>query len=433
MLNAFELFEPLNLSPHRSIFRTNCDGKTGVVRYAIERVRTHKCAPNNKEFPMHKALPRIASVVSAVFFAPMATHAHPDTQSVSGSALVQPAEIVDCTLKNGDASQCVAYTVKFLPNDLEIGPFCPTTLDDVGGVWDWDGENAGLYRIDRAYLEMLASLGYTFYDDNGEVNVFDIRVEGPDAAHECISGSLDVSADMSITALIPISPVMAGEPTALGTVAKVGMALDGVPIFADAPSILDTGHMPALDTCGGHVDPGGWYHWHATATDIDTVFTHEHVDAACENVEQDQTAKFGYAFDGFAIYGSREADGSLPENLDECGGHIGSVEGAKGEVYHYHASESFPNLPTCLRGMVAQNNFTTTAAQGIGAEGGPGAGSPGAGGPDFTAVAEALGVEVSAIEEVMEAEGGPRADLAKVAEQLGATQEALEVAMPRRP
>ena len=59
------------------------------------------------------------------------------------------------------------------------------------------------------------------------------------------------------------------------------MGIDGVPIFADAPSVLQTGHLPALDVCGGHIDPGGWYHWHATATDIESSFAFEAVDAEC--------------------------------------------------------------------------------------------------------------------------------------------------------
>ncbi|MBT8155700.1 YHYH protein [Epibacterium ulvae] len=194
--------------------------------------------------------------------------------------------------------------------------------------------------------------------------------------------------------LIPIDPVTAAEPTSLGTVAKVGLALDGVPIFADAPSVLEIGHMPALNTCGGHVDPGGWYHWHATATDINSVFASEGVDASCANVVQDATAQFAYAFDGFAIYGSLEADGSIPIGLDACGGHIGPVPGQTGGVYHYHANDSFPNLPKCLVGVVALNNLTTTAEQGIG--------SPRAQGglngpcPDFAAIAEKLGVEPTA-------------------------------------
>ena len=66
---------------------------------------------------------------------------------------------------------------------------------------------------------------------------------------------------VQMTMLIPDAPVKAAKPTDLGTVAGVGVALDGVPVFADAPSVLQTGHLPALDTCAGHLDPGGWYHW----------------------------------------------------------------------------------------------------------------------------------------------------------------------------
>lgn len=103
----------------------------------------------------------------------------------------------------------------------------------------------------------------------GKVRITDVRTTRPGDKNSCLSASADESVEMTV--LLPMVPVKAAEPTSLGTVAKVGLALDGVPIFADAPSVLQTGHMPALDTCGGHIDPGGWYHWHATSTDINTV------------------------------------------------------------------------------------------------------------------------------------------------------------------
>lgn len=370
----------------------------------------------------------LTALIAAASLAPGIVLGHSDTETVSAAALLQPAQIVDCTLESGDAARCVEYTVKYLPDDLGIGPFCPETVNEAGGIWDWDGDNPGLYRIDGTYLQMLADQGYVFFDDDGLVNVFDIRVEGPTQPNECIAGSVDES--VSMTVLIPVNPVMADAPTSLGTVAKVGLGIDGVPIFADAPSVLDTGHMPALDTCGGHVDPGGWYHWHATASDIDTVFAFEDIDANCTSVDQDETALFGYAFDGFAMYGTLEADGTTPVDLDECGGHIGIAAHGDETVYHYHASESFPNLPTCLVGVMAQDNFSTTATQGIGsvrAEGGAAQGRP-----DFTQAAVALGVAVSALEDAMRAEGGRNADLAKVAARLGVSVQMLEAALPGR-
>lgn len=366
-----------------------------------------------------------AALITTAFCA-LATpaFAHPELDAFEQSAFLAPAETVACTLENGASAQCYELKVSYLPVGLEIGPFCPATLDDTGGLWNWDGEDAGLYRIDRAFLEMLDGLGYTFYDESGEVYVVDIRTEQPQTANTCLSASADES--VTITIRLPVDPVFADTPSQLGTVAKVGVALDGVPIFADAPSILDRGHMPALDLCGGHIDPGGWYHWHGTATDMQTAYQTEGVQAECA-LSQDASAPFGYAFDGFAMYGSRESDGSLPVGLDDCGGHIG--ETAHGIAYHYHASEIFPNLPTCLVGVTAQDNFSTTAAQGIGsarAPGGPGGGMP----PGFKEAADALGVTPEALFTAIESEGGRGADLSSVAARLGVDESALRAALP---
>ncbi|WP_372802733.1 hypothetical protein [Paracoccus seriniphilus] len=181
--------------------------------------------------------------------------AHSDHTGFTDPDFVEAPHIVDCTLENGNAAQCQEFTVAYQPEGLEIGPFCPATLDDTGGLWDWDGENAGRYRLDRAFFEMLADLGYRFYDEDGKVHSVDIRTEQPTVAHACLTASPDDS--VTITMRLPIAPVMADSPSDLGTVAKVGVALDGVPIFADAPSVLDRDHLPALDDCGGHIDPGG--------------------------------------------------------------------------------------------------------------------------------------------------------------------------------
>ncbi|MEM5542329.1 YHYH protein [Sulfitobacter sp. AS92] len=360
--------------------------------------------------------------------------AHPDTDAFVQSAFLQAPEIVDCTLEDGTETQCHQITVGYLPDGLETGPFCPATLDDAGGIWDWTGENSGLYRIDGNFLRMLDGLGYRFFDDDGNVYSVDNATERPTVDHACINVSVDESVE--ITMLLPVEPVMADAPTQLGTVGKVGVALDGVPIFSDAPEVQVTGHMPALDTCGGHIDPGGWYHWHATSTDMTTTFLAEGVDADCA-LEQDARAQFGYAFDGFALFGSLEADGLQPVGLDQCNGHIGE-DGA----YHYHASADFPNLPPCLVGMQAQDNFTTTATAGVGAQRAgedgrneaprPEGGGPGGMSPGFEEAAAELGVEPQAL---MEALGGPgqQPDLAAAAATLGVSEASLRAALPPPP
>lgn len=260
-------------------------------------------------------------------------------------------------------TQCARIVVKYLPDNFTTGPYCPDTLSDVGGIWDWNGENAGLYQLNGDFWKMVETQGYTFYDADGNINIAD-PAAGPSSGNNCLETGEDTKAEQ--TALIPLVPVKAAAPTQLTTVAQVGLALASIPIFADAPSVLTTGNLPTLDNCGGHIDPGGWYHWHATATDIETSFKEEGIDADC-HLTQSPGALFAYAFDGYPIYGSAEADGSTPADLDECSGHFAATPEYPGGVYHYHASLTFPNLPTCLTGTSANNAFSSAAQQGIGA------------------------------------------------------------------
>jgi hypothetical protein len=362
--------------------------------------------------------------------------AHPDTDKFNQTAFIATPEIVDCTLENGVDTHCYKLTVGFLPKGLKIGPFCPRSIDDEGGIWDWTGDNAGLYRINRRFLMMLDKLGYRFFDDDGTVHIVDFATSPPEDEHACINVAADE--DVKVTMLLPIDPVMADKPTSLGTVAKVGVALDGVPIFADAPSIQQTGHMPALDICGGHIDPGGWYHWHATATDIETVYDAQGLKADC-SIPQDSSAMFGYAFDGFPMYGSTEADGTTPNDLDACGGHVGKTANSNEEIYHYHGAKDFPNLPTCLVGVQARGNFTTTAHAGIGGEGGrgPGPGDTGhqgpGGPPNFAEVANKLGVSEAEFTQAIENNGGRHLDISAAATALGVSEADLRSALPPKP
>jgi len=364
--------------------------------------------------------------------------AHPDIEEFAKTAFAEQPVTVDCTLEDGTASSCYKITVNYMPKDLDIGPFCPATLNDAGGIWDWTGVNAKLYRVDGAFLGMLDELGYSFFDEDGTVHTVDNATERPTVDHACINVSADESVE--ITMLLPVTPVMAGSPRPLGTVSKVGVALDGVPIFSDAPSIQQTGHMPALDTCGGHIDPGGWYHWHATSTDIETVFEKQGVAADCA-LDQDSAALFGYAFDGHAMYGSTEADGAEVTGLDACNGHIGATP--TGEIYHYHATDEFPNLPACLVGVQAVGNFSTTATAGVGATRAgadgrnepprPGDGTSGQMPPGFAEAAETLGVTP---EELVRALGDPQAgrpDMSAAAKALGITEDALRATLPPPP
>ena len=363
-------------------------------------------------------------------------HEGPAQTAFLPAAMLEAPEPVACTLESGTETECLKLVVRYKPDDLEIGPFCPASLDHPGGIWNWTGEAAGLYRVDQTFLQMIAAQGYKMFNSDGDVFVSDISKAEPAEDHTCIQVGEDTSVE--ITALIPLEPEMAARPEMLGVVNKVGMSVSGVPIFSDAPSVQHTGHMPALDTCGGHVDPGGWYHWHANAGDIATVFHEQDVDADCALI-QNPTALFGYAFDGFPIYGSLEPSGEIPADLDDCGGHVGDqVDGSYG--YHYHTSNSFPNLPDCLSGVPALNNFATTAEAGIGAMRGQGGETtrrnPPRGGPDDARLEQAaseLGVTTDALKQALRDAGGRPPNFSLVAETLGVGEDQLRAALPPPP
>jgi len=65
---------------------------------------------------------------------------------------------------------------------------------------------------------------------------------------------------------------------------------------------------------------------------------------------------FGYALDGYGIYGPRGEDGQMITNaqLDECHGHTAPVmwEGKMTTIYHYHLNREYPYSIGCFHGVV---------------------------------------------------------------------------------
>jgi hypothetical protein len=65
---------------------------------------------------------------------------------------------------------------------------------------------------------------------------------------------------------------------------------------------------------------------------------------------------FGYALDGYGIYGPRGEDGQMITNkqLDECHGHTAQVmwDGQMTNIYHYHLNREYPYSVGCFHGVV---------------------------------------------------------------------------------
>lgn len=305
-----------------------------------------------------------------------------DPSLFDADALVDDITEVDCQLDDGTSATCFQITVQGIPSTVSPGPFCPTSVDDPDhGIWVWDGEDPGLYALDAAFWELVDGQGFSFVGADGSITVQDPAepASGGAGSNACLEATPAEGTELQ--ALIPANPVEADEPSSIETVARVALGLDGVTTFGDAPSVVDTGNLPALDPCGGHYDPEGYYHHHFEPLSIGLNLAEAGIDLEC-SATQDPSGLFGYALDGHPIYGAYDADGEVPTDLDECNGHVADTEEHPDGVYHYHASLESPNLPPCLVGLTAEDSFVNLSSdvQPPGGDQAPG-GGPGGGGP----------------------------------------------------
>jgi hypothetical protein len=132
------------------------------------------------------------------------------------------------------------------------------------------------------------------------------------------------------TYVIPVKPVAAEAPTPSTDNADVGVALSGARIDGPAPrdAILPVHTLAPFDDCGGHVNLGVGYHYHAI-TDCAT--------GVAAPVE-DHAPIIGIALDGHMLHTRFDEDGTEPSDLDACRGHE-----TEGLGYHYHANDPGAN------------------------------------------------------------------------------------------
>lgn len=160
----------------------------------------------------------------------------------------------------------------------------------------------------------------------------------------------------SLSYRLPANPAVAQNPSCAG--GQVGVLLSGSPIF----NAVDAGGRDAVahelqDSCQGHPQQSGVYHYHNLTSCI--------ADASAGH-----SKLMGYALDGFGIYGSHGEAGQEMTNatLDECHGHTHEVEwdGKTVSMFHYHATAEYPYTVGCFRGTATragQGGGTQTAQQ----------------------------------------------------------------------
>jgi hypothetical protein len=124
---------------------------------------------------------------------------------------------------------------------------------------------------------------------------------------------------------------------------QIGVMTSGVALFnaVDAQDHDAVAHE-VQDSCSGHPQQSGVYHYHGLPACIDT------------GSPTKQSKLIGWALDGFPIYGPRGKGGRYLSNadLDECHGTVSKVNylGKKRKLFHYVANYEFPYTVGCYRG-----------------------------------------------------------------------------------
>ncbi|MEM7345664.1 MAG: YHYH protein [Chloroflexota bacterium] len=256
---------------------------------------------------------------------------------------------------------------------------------------------------------------------------------------------------------IPLTLQVADQPSDIPLIGPVAVAVNGLPIYGPneaEPTWGDPYLDQILDYCNGHMNQNS-YHYHARP------------DCLFQNMEGNPSLVIGYAFDGYPIlapYICVDADCTSVQkvesswqrtqnveaawdahsyvegsgDLDQCNGRT-LVDGS----YAYFATDTFPYILGCYRGVVSAAGFGPGAGgggqppqggqqqqgnqqQGQGGQPAQGGQQPSGGPPDFAAAAATLGVSEQAL---MDALGPPPPDFAAAAATLGVSEEALRQAL----
>lgn len=140
---------------------------------------------------------------------------------------------------------------------------------------------------------------------------------------------------------IPLQPEYAATPLSTKThmmKGAVAIAVNGIPIFNALNNRGEDSYLIGeLDNWGGHCGRADDYHYHAAPMHLSST----------------AVLPIAFALDGFAVYGSKEPDGSSMSVLDSCHGHIG-----KNNVYHYHGTADYPYVVGAMKGKVSMDPST---------------------------------------------------------------------------
>ena len=166
------------------------------------------------------------------------------------------------------------------------------------------------------------------------------------------SGNPNTIRVQDFTFRLPLVPKLANQVTRV-PMGPIGMALNGVVFFnpfeAEGMNAVEGYSEVWLDSCCGHPQQEGVYHYHKFPSCLKSPFP--------DNGKQ-HSPIIGFAWDGFPIYGPYEESEVMAKDLtgghalDVCNGHTDAERG-----YHYHATPGrFPYIIGGYAGVVETSN-----------------------------------------------------------------------------
>lgn len=319
---------------------------------------------------------------------------HTQVQSVNPAyfmedALAAPIVKEERILSDGTTALCYVIRTYSEPHEHEMGPWAPTHIDDdagKGGIWLQDGE---VHNVDGPFVRDIAEFyddpDWKLYREDGSIRVTDTKQAFEAAArpnvdpkyHNYVVEGRPEWIDRNVFVyVIPVNPIYQAEPTLLGRagsppddrfnrrlgggppprgnrpdgpppvrrdgqgsadqhqrggaeITALGIAFNGVNYDPPAPvdAILAAHTLAPFDDAGGHINPHNGYHYHAVTGHTKEIVQHD-----------GHAPMIGYMMDGFGLYAHANEDETIPNDLDECGGHTDSIRG-----YHYHAGAAGEN------------------------------------------------------------------------------------------
>ncbi len=256
-------------------------------------------------------------------------------------------------------------------------PPVPAGVKGIGGRWyvkeGKDGKpNVYLYRDADTFVDLFSNTG-----DSNKDGIPDLKVSHDDkhlilesqnlpnhpTAKFPNSGNPNTIRAQDFTFRIPLVPKPAGQitPPPMG---PVGTAINGVVFF----NPFEAGGMNAVagysevwfDSCCGHPEQRGAYHYHKYPSCVKTPFPDD---------GKGHSPVIGFAWDGYPLYGPYVSDGVMAKDLkgadalDVCNGRFDPDRG-----YHYHATPGkFPYLIGGYAGVLDASAMRGPGRGGVGA------------------------------------------------------------------